>query len=98
MFHRVYAVKPLPDYRLAVQFISGEEKEYDVKPLFGRWEAFQALTYIHGLFNQVKVDSGGYGISWNDQIDLACDELYENGIVNDHRSRCLSVPAEACPP
>jgi hypothetical protein len=79
MFHKVYAVKPLPDYRLTVQFISGEEKEYDVKPLFSRWEAFQALTYIPGLFNQVKVDSGGYGISWNDQIDLACDELYENG-------------------
>ncbi len=22
----------------------------------------------------------GYGISWNDEIDLSCDELWENGI------------------
>jgi hypothetical protein len=80
MFHKVQSVKPLPDYRLAVRFISGEKKEYDVKPLFNRWEAFRILTYIPFLFYQVKVDSGGYGISWNDQVDLACDELYENGI------------------
>ncbi|MDR2745905.1 MAG: DUF2442 domain-containing protein [Treponema sp.] len=80
MFHKVQCVKPLSEYRLSVQFIGGEQKEYDVKPLFDRWEVFRALTYIPGLFNQVKVDSGGYGISWNDQIDLACDELYANGM------------------
>jgi hypothetical protein len=79
MFHKIQSVAPLPEYRLSVQFISGEKKEYDIKPLFSRWEAFRALTYIPGLFDQVKVDSGGYGISWNDQIDLAGDELYENG-------------------
>jgi hypothetical protein len=80
MFHRVKAVVPLSEYRLSVYFTSGEKKEYDIKPLFNRWEAFRPLTYISGLFNQVKVDVGGYGISWNDQIDLACDELYENGV------------------
>jgi hypothetical protein len=74
MFHKVQAIKPLPEYRLSIQFASGEKKEYDIKPLFKKWEAFQALTYIPGLFNQVKVDSGGDGNSWNDHIDLACDE------------------------
>jgi hypothetical protein len=44
------------------------------------WEAFKALSYIPGLFNLVKVEAGGYGISWNDHIDLACDELFENGV------------------
>jgi hypothetical protein len=79
MYHKVQSVKPLSEYRLSIQFVSGEKKEYDIKPLFNKWEVFQALVCIPGLFNQVKVDSGGYGISWNDQIDLACDELYENG-------------------
>lgn len=41
--------------------------------------SFKALTSIQGLFEQVKVDAGGYGISWNDEIDLSCNELYENG-------------------
>ena len=26
-----------------------------------------------------KVDVGGYGIIWNDDIDISCDELFENG-------------------
>lgn len=32
------------------------------------------------LFNKVIVDSGGYGISWNEEIDLAAEEIWENGI------------------
>lgn len=35
---------------------------------------------MKGLSEQVKVDVGGYGISWNDEIDLSCDELYDNGV------------------
>lgn len=31
------------------------------------------------LFAEVEVDTGGYGIVWNDELDLSCDELYENG-------------------
>ena len=27
-----------------------------------------------------KVDVGGYGISWNDEIDLSCDELWDNDV------------------
>jgi hypothetical protein len=80
MFHKVKQVTPLSDYRLSVQFVNGALKEYDVKPLFDHWEAFRALAYIPGLFNLVKVEAGGYGISWNDYIDLACDELFENGV------------------
>jgi hypothetical protein len=47
-----------------------------VKPLFEKWTAFQTLSRVSGLFEQVRVDAGGYGISWNEYIDLSCDELY----------------------
>lgn len=79
MFHKVKEVRPLSDFRLAVLFESGERRNYDVRPLFDKWQTFKALSDIAGLFNQVKVDAGGYGISWNDEIDLSCDELYFNG-------------------
>ena len=79
-FHKIKDVKPLPDYMLDVQFADGEEKRYDVKPLFSKWEAFNALRTIKGLFEQVKVDMGGYGIVWNEYIDLSCDELYFGGV------------------
>lgn len=79
MFHKVKKVMPLPGYKLAVLFEGGEQKEYDIKPLFGLWSAFQDLKNIDGLYRQVHVDTGGYGISWNEDIDLSCEELWDNG-------------------
>ncbi|MDR0220974.1 MAG: DUF2442 domain-containing protein [Lachnospiraceae bacterium] len=81
MFKKVQAVKPLPEYNLLVQFQNGEQKRYNVRPLFDKWEPFKALALTSGLFEQVKVDVGGYGVSWNDEVDLSCDELYYNGVV-----------------
>lgn len=80
MFCKVKEVKPLENYKLLVIFVNGEVKEYDVKPLFDKWESFKDLIYINGLFQKVKVDTDGYGVSWNDEIDLSCNELYYNGV------------------
>lgn len=79
MFHKVIKVETLQDYVLKVTFENNEIKYYDVKPLFTKWIAFQNLKSIKRLFNQVKVDTKGYGISWNDELDLSCNELYNNG-------------------
>ena len=79
MFHKVKAVNALPDYRLSVQFAEGMTKIYDVKPLFSKWLPFKALENAPELFSSVEVDTGGYGIIWNDDLDLSCDELFENG-------------------
>ena len=78
MFHKVKNVSPLPGYRLSVQFAEGATKLYDVTPLFDKWPAFQTLKEDH-VFYDVAVDQGGYGVVWNDDLDLSCDELWENG-------------------
>lgn len=82
MFHKVKSMKAMDDYNLTVLFLDGTIKSYDLNPLFHIWEEFNDLKTIPGLYEQVKVDTGGYGISWNDEIDLACDELWENGKEN----------------
>ena len=79
MFQRVKAVEPQPELTLKITFFNGDIKRYDVKPLLSVWEPFRALTQVHGLFDQVKVDLGGYGISWNEDIDLSCNELWDHG-------------------
>ena len=81
MFHKVKAVTALPDFRLSVQFAEGVTKLYDVKPLFEKWPVFRSLQESQELFTSVEVDVGGYGIIWNDDLDLSCDELYVNGIA-----------------
>lgn len=83
MFHKVKEVKPLSDYNLLVVFTTGECKNYNVKPLLEKLEAFKSLSEVKNLFEQVQVDSGGYGIFWNDDIDLSSEELWENGILLD---------------
>ena len=79
MFHKIKDVNPMPDYRLCVQFAEGVTKVYDVKLLFGRIDAFKVLENNPALFTDVTVDVGGYGVVWNDDLDLSCDELFENG-------------------
>ena len=78
MFHKIKSVHPLPDMLLHVEFISGDAKYYDVKPLMDKWEVFKDLEQGR-LFDLVHVDTGGCGIIWNEYIDLACEELWENG-------------------
>ena len=79
MFHKIKAVTALPDCRLSVQFAEGVTKIYDVKPLFDKWPAFRELAAKPELFSGVETDRGGYGVIWNDELDLSCDELFANG-------------------
>lgn len=37
----------------------GEQKQYDIKPLFDKIEAFKPILNMKWLFEQVKVDAGG---------------------------------------
>ncbi len=81
MFHKVKSVAPLPNFTLSVQFSEGVTKLYDLKPLFERIPAFLYLNENPAEYDCVSVDVGGYGIVWNDDLDLSCDELWENGTV-----------------
>ena len=83
MFHKIKNVFALPEYKLSVQFSEGVTKIYDVKPLFDKMPVFADLKDNTQEFFGVSVDVGGYGIIWNDNLDLSCDELWENGVQVD---------------
>ena len=77
MFHKIKNVTPLKDFKLSIQFAEGITKIYDMKKLIENNKIFADLKNIN-LFNSVEVDIGGYGVIWNDDIDISCDELFEN--------------------
>lgn len=79
MFHKIKSVSAMKDYILYVQFCEGIIKEYDMTPLFEKIPAFSYFKKNPEEFFSASVDVGGYGISWNDELDLSCDELWENG-------------------
>jgi len=81
-FHRIQSVALVAPFRLRVVFFDGTVKGYDLR----RWESRPefALLFRHpALQKGVKVEPGGYGISWNDSIDLSAEEIYGNGIDLD---------------
>jgi hypothetical protein len=70
MFRKIISVEPLENYILRIVFKDGNTELFDIKPIIEKNEHFRPLVAVPGLFKQVKVDTGGYGISWNDSIDL----------------------------
>ncbi|WP_028309297.1 DUF2442 domain-containing protein [Desulfitibacter alkalitolerans] len=78
MVPKIKDIKVKDDYKLIVLFDNNQAKEYDAKMLIERHKSFHVLK-DKMIFSMVKVDAGGYGISWNDDIDLSEYELWKNG-------------------
>ena len=83
MFHKVKEVNALPEYKISVRFAEGITKIYNVALLIERYSFFLPLKDDIDLFSSVVVDQGGYGVVWNDDIDISCDELWANGEIVD---------------
>lgn len=73
------SVKPCEDFVLEAEFTDGAVKRYDISPLFHEIPVFMELKENPELFRNVKVIGCGYAVGWNDDLDLACEEIYENG-------------------
>ena len=78
-FHRAVSVETLPGCCLRVVFRDGVVKTYDMKRLFDHLPQLKALEEDPLLFAAARVSPGGYGIIWNEDLDLDCSEIYVNG-------------------
>ncbi len=78
IFPKVRSVRTESDKTLWVEFDNGISKRYDCNPLLTA-EPFRALQN-EALFRAARADAGGYGVIWNDDIDLAESEIWINGI------------------
>lgn len=74
-FYKIKNVKALDNLILEIIFENEEIKHYDMKKLIAEHKEFEILN-DKTLFNLVKVDIGGYGISCNDDLDISCNILY----------------------
>ena len=79
MHPRVVKIFALKGLRLGAIFKDGSARIYDVSTLKKRFPIFEDLEAVPGLFQQVRTDCGGAGIVWNDEIDLAAEEIWYNG-------------------
>jgi len=85
MTHKIVYVKPMEDFVLLVGFQNGVEKRYDMRTLYAVFPQFKKFETDVNLFRHVQVDTGGYGISWNDNLDLDAEDIWEDGIETENK-------------
>ena len=73
---KIIKVKVLEDYKLELTFDNNVVKIKDMKPHLNQG-VFKSLQSKE-LFNSVRISFGT--ISWNEDIDLCADYLYETSI------------------
>jgi len=71
--------------QLFVTFITGDTRVYDCAPLLNE-SVFYPLK-DDAFFKNVHVDKTGYGIVWNDNVDLSESELWVNGKITAPNER-----------
>lgn len=74
---RIQSAIPEEEHFLVVLFSNGERRRYDINRLTNR-EMFFPLKNP-AFFKNVSVESGGYAVSWNSEIDISEYELWEHG-------------------
>ena len=75
---RITYLQTLPNHRLFLIFENGEIKIYALTERL-KSPAFAPLQ-DEALFNTARIANGGYGVIWNDEIDLSEYELWVKGI------------------
>ena len=78
-FHKVKSIGIVDNHTLIAQFEDGICKTYDLEQLYSKFPSFRELVSDDSLFSKVHVEGSGFGIVWNDDFDLSCNELWDNG-------------------
>jgi Protein of unknown function (DUF2442) len=76
-YPRIASVEALSGFQLRVAFVNGQARLYDFTTKSGL--PGTELLRDEALFKCARVDVGGYGIVWNDDLDIAESELWLNG-------------------
>lgn len=77
--HRIITkITPKNNMLIEAIFADGEIVDFDVSIMIEKHPEFKVLEN-KTLFDSIKVDGIGYGVSWNDELDLSSDGIYLKG-------------------
>jgi hypothetical protein len=88
-YPKIREAKAIDDTTLVVEFTNHEVKTYDVRHLL-ETPMFYPLRQS-AFFRSFKAEPGGYGIVWNEEIDISEYELWTNGVALDGDRRFLTA-------
>jgi hypothetical protein len=78
-YPKVKQAEAVSDRILRVIFTNQDVRDYDITPLLDK-PMFAPLRQP-AFFKSFNVEPGGYGIVWNDEVDLSEHELWKNGTI-----------------
>ncbi len=81
MFIKATKVKFLEDVMLEMTFQDGKVIKYDMSRMFSKYPQLEELRKNRQLFENGRLDPGGYGVIWNDKLDFDAMSIYEDGEV-----------------
>lgn len=73
----IKSVDTVENHTLVVRFSNNEKRKYDVTPLLNK-TMFSPLKNP-AFFKNVRIDTGGYALIWNEDIDISEYEIWCNG-------------------
>lgn len=101
MFHKAVDLKLLSGTALEVTFQDGRVKQYDMLTLFDKYPQLRALQ-DPVLFQAGRL-MGGYGIVWNDELDVDAETIYQDGqlvrnvpVANQQLAQAVSAARAQC--
>jgi Protein of unknown function (DUF2442) len=74
---KIVSAHAIDDVTLLVEFSNHDRKHYNIEKLLEKPMFF--MLQNPSFFRSFRVDDGGYGIVWNDEMDLSEYELWKNG-------------------
>ncbi|MCD8045743.1 MAG: helix-turn-helix domain-containing protein [Clostridiales bacterium] len=84
---RIEDVVPLDCFSLLVFFRNGAVKKCDLKSYFQDHVSFHILLKREDYFKNMRIQTGGYGVTWDDTMNIADSELY---LLGKEIPLCLS--------
>lgn len=79
------------DFCITLTFHTGEVRILDLKPIMEEYPLFHALEE-NRLFENAKIDLGGFGIVWNEEFSISSGDAYERSkVIEDHGKSILNT-------
>ena len=75
---KIVTVTVVDNLTLLVEFSNHDRKQYNIAKLLDK-PMFQPLKNP-AFFRSFRVDEGGYGIVWSEDVDLSEWEVWQNGV------------------
>lgn len=86
MHHKAIDLKYLDGTEFALTFQDGSTRKYDVAFLFSKYPQLKCLQ-DRSLFLSGKLS--GYGIIWNEELDIDVEIVYESGEIIKNKISCF---------